>query len=198
MLIRYRLTCRVWPEPWHVGHGSLISVPVPPHFEHGCEIEKRPCPCDSMPRPWQREQTVGCVPGLAPVPRQVGHGAATVTETGTCAPSSACSNAMCTSVSRSRPRSGWLRVPAAPPPPEPKRSDRMSPIPPKPGPPAPPPRRNALGSKPEPKMPPPESYWRRFSGSDRIEYAPWTSLKRSSADGSSGLRSGWYLRASLR
>ena len=46
----------------------MISVPVPPHFEHGCEIEKSPWPCDSIPRPWQREQTVGEVPGLAPVP----------------------------------------------------------------------------------------------------------------------------------
>ena len=48
---------------------------MPPHFEHGCEIENRPWPSDSIPRPWQREQTVGAVPGFAPVPLQVRHGA---------------------------------------------------------------------------------------------------------------------------
>ena len=73
----------------------------------------------------------------------------------------------------------------------------MSPIPPNP--PKPPPVfvRKAPGSNP-PKIPPPASYCLRFSGSDRIEYACWTSLKRSSAAASSGLRSGWYFRASLR
>jgi hypothetical protein len=71
----------------------------------------------------------------------------------------------------------------------------MSPNPPNP--PAPP--RKAFGSKPPPpKMPPPESYALRFSVSERIEYASWTSLKRSSAAVSSGLRSGWYWRASFR
>src|SRR3954452_24254980 len=148
MLTLQRLTWRFWPEPWQVGHGSLISVPVPPHFEHGCEMEKRPWPCCSMPRPWQREQTVGEVPGFAPEPLQVGQVADSVTATGTCAPSIAWSNEMCTSVSRSRPRSGTLRTPppAGPPPPL-NRSERMSEKPPKPPPPpaAPPPRRNALG-----------------------------------------------------
>ena len=47
----------------------------------------------------------GAVPGLAPVPRQVGHGADTGTVTGTWAPSTAWSNEMWTSASRSRPRS---------------------------------------------------------------------------------------------
>src|SRR3954451_13626901 len=157
MLTRYFLTWRVWPVPWQVGHGSLISVPVPPHLEHGCEIEKRPCPCCSIPRPWQREHTVGEVPGLAPDPLQVGHVADRVTATGTCAPSIAWSNEMCTSVSRSRPRSGPLRTPVPPGPPPLNRSERMSEKPPvkPPAPPAPP-RRNALGSKP-PKIPPPES-----------------------------------------
>src|SRR3954462_8415400 len=155
---RERFTWRVWPEPWQVGHGSLISVPVPPHFEHGCEIEKRPWPCCSIPRPWQREQTVGDVPGFAPEPLPVGHVAATVPPTATSAPAPAGAQERCTSVSRSRPRAGAVRTPGPPgPPPPPNRSDRMSEKPPEkpPAPPAPP-RRNALGSKP-PKIPPPAS-----------------------------------------
>ena len=45
---------------------------------------------------------------------------------------------------------------------------------------------------------PTRSYSLRLSGSERTSYAPWTSLKRSSASASPGLRSGWYVRASLR
>ena len=72
--------------------GSLISVPVPPQTRQGWEIEKSPCDSASTPRPWHAEQTCGVVPGFAPVPRQVGHGAASGTVTGTCAPSTAWSN----------------------------------------------------------------------------------------------------------
>ena len=69
--------------------------------------------------------------------------------------------------------------------------------PPKPPPGAP--VRNVPGSNPPPpKMPPPESYSRRLAGSDRIPYAVWISLNRSSALVSPGLWSGWYSRASLR
>src|SRR4051794_7885693 len=198
MFTRYRLTWRVRPVPWQVGQGSLISVPVPPHWRHGWEIEKRPCDSASTPRPWQRLQTVGVVPGFAPVPWQVVQGADNGTLTGIWAPSIAWSKLTWTSVSRSRPRSGRERTPPARPPPPPaapvKRSERMSPKPPKPP-------RKLFGSKPPappPKMPPPVSYALRFSGSDRIELASWISLKRSSAEASPGLVSGWYWRASLR
>src|SRR6185312_1613812 len=187
----------VWPRPWHVGQGSLISVPVPPHWGHGWEIENSPWPCDSMPRPWQRGHTVGLVPGFAPVPWHVGHDEGTCAATGTCAPSIACSHEMWTSLPMSRPRSGPGLRAARPPPPA--RSDRMSPKPPKPPPPpGPPPVRNAPGSNPPPKKPPPWSYCLRFSGSDSTAYACWISLKRSSAFSSPWLVSGWYLRASLR
>src|SRR3954454_21602054 len=199
MFTAYFLTWRVWPDPWHVGQGSLISVPVPPHWRHGCEIEKRPCDSASTPRPWQRLQTVGLVPGFAPVPRPVGQGGASGTVTDTCPPSIACSNDTCTSVSRSRPRSGRGVRPAPPPPPN--RSDRMSPKPPTPpagAPPKPPPPPPKPPPGKPPKMPPPESYCLRFSGSDRTAYAPWTSLNRSSASLSPGFLSGWYFRASLR
>ena len=49
-----------------------MIVPAPWQREQGWEIEKRPWPSDSMPRPLQRGQTIGDVPGLAPVPAQVG------------------------------------------------------------------------------------------------------------------------------
>ena len=48
------------------------------------------------------------------------------------------------------------------------------------------------------KGPVPESYCLRFSASPSTSYAAEISLKRSSAVSSPGLRSGWYLRASLR
>ncbi len=48
-----------------------------------------PCPCVSMPRPSQRGQTVGVVPGLAPVPWQVSQAARIGTCSGTCAPATA-------------------------------------------------------------------------------------------------------------
>src|SRR3954447_21182805 len=87
-----------------------MTVPAPPHCEHGCEIEKSPWPWLSMPRPWQRGHTRGVVPGLAPVPEQVVHVEDVDTDSGTCAPSTAWSKAMRTSASRSRPRSGRGRV----------------------------------------------------------------------------------------
>ena len=49
-----------------------MTVPAPPQREHGVEIENRPWPSISTPRPAQRGQTIGAVPGLAPVPPQVG------------------------------------------------------------------------------------------------------------------------------
>src|SRR3954470_14542509 len=121
-----------------------MTVPQPPQREHGRVIENRPCPWDSTPRPWQTGQTIGSVPGSAPVPRQVGHGVWLVTATGTWAPVTACENEIETSVSRSRPRSacGLVRVPVPLPPKRPvacpKRSDRMSEKPPMSAPPAPP------------------------------------------------------------
>src|ERR1700752_3589874 len=86
MLTRSFLTVRTAPEPPHVGHGSSMIVPEPPQREHGWEIENIPWPCVSIPRPSQRGQTVGCVPGFAPVPWQVGHCECIGTDSGTCAP----------------------------------------------------------------------------------------------------------------
>src|SRR3954469_10579965 len=106
-----------------------MTVPEPPHCEHGWEIENSPWPWLSIPRPWQRGHTRGLVPGLAPVPAHVVHVDEVDTESGTCAPSTAWSNEIVTSASRSRPRSGRGRVEPpvrGPPPPPPKRLLRMS------------------------------------------------------------------------
>ncbi len=164
---RRRLTVRTAPAPWQVGHGSSITVPEPPQREQGCEIENMPCPCVSMPRPSQRGHTIGVVPGLAPVPRQVGQVACMGTCSGTCAPEMAWSKVIETCASRSAPRSarGRARPPRRAPPAPPNRLERMSPIelPSKsklPKPPKPPP-----GPAPVANGPLPESYCLRFSGS---------------------------------
>src|SRR3954464_9942940 len=119
-----------------------MIAPDPWQREHGCEIENRPWPWDSMPRPWHFGQTFGDVPGLAPVPRQVGQVWDVATLSGTCVPEIAWSKVIATDDSRSRPRPGRgpvdppppaRRPPAVPasPPPPPNRLDRMSWKPPK-------------------------------------------------------------------
>jgi hypothetical protein len=74
---------RCAPVPPQVGHGFSITVPVPWQLEQGCEIEKIPWLCASIPRPSHTGQTFGDVPGFAPVPWQVGHACevGTVSET---------------------------------------------------------------------------------------------------------------------
>ena len=111
MLTRMRRTERWAPVPWQVGHGSSITVPEPWQLEHGWDIEKMPWLWDSRPRPLQTGHTRGAVPGLAPVPWQVGQGCEVGTASGTWAPLTACSKVSETSVSRSRPRCG--RAPGA-------------------------------------------------------------------------------------
>src|SRR3954454_16354425 len=198
MFTRYFLSSRSRPWPPQVGHGSSMTVPEPPQRAHGRVIENRPWPWDSTPRPWHTGQTTGEVPGRAPVPRQVVHGAWVETWTGICAPSTACSKDSETLVSRSRPRSatGFVRAPPPRPAVVEKMFERMSEKDPKSwpaGPPAPP----GAPVNPPPNRPPPRSYVLRFSGSPRTSYASEICLKRSSAPVSL-LVSGWYWRASLR
>src|ERR671911_2814065 len=160
------------PRPEQVGHGSSITLPWPPHSGQGWEIEKTPWLWASIPRPSQRGQTRGAVPGFAPVPEQVGQGPVVGTETATWAPCIAWSNESLTSVSRSRPRA--VREPCSRP--RPKREEKISPrseAKPPPGNPPPgnppPPNRPA----PKPAKRPPASYCLRFSGSERVLYACW-------------------------
>ena len=112
-----------------------------------------------MPRPPQRGQTTGIVPGRAPVPLHVLQVDCFGTVTVTSVPSIACLKPRVTSVSRSRPLVGCCG-----PAPRRKRVEKMSPMSEaKPGPPGPP-------SPPRPKPPnmPPASYCLRFSGSESV------------------------------
>ena len=160
MFTRYFLSSRRRPWPAQVGHGSSITVPEPPQRAHGRVIENRPWPSDSTPRPWQTGHTAGAVPGRAPVPRQVPQAACVATETGTCAPSTACSKDSETVVSRSRPALGAGLVRTLPPRPPPavlKIPDRMSEKEPKSAPAAPPPAVPPPNGLAPPKTPPPRS-----------------------------------------
>ena len=74
-MTRSRRTLRWAPVPWQVGHGSSMIVPVPWQLEQGWEIEKIPWLWASTPRPSQTGQTLGVVPGLAPVVLMVASGA---------------------------------------------------------------------------------------------------------------------------
>ena len=154
------------PWPLQVWHGFSITVPEPPQRSHGRVIENSPWPWDSTPRPWQTGQTTGWVPGSAPVPRQVGQAECVATETGTCAPATACSNESETVVSRSRPRSAAGRVRVPRPPPWLKMPERMSEKQPKSAP-AAPPAAPPPPNGPVPANRPPRSYFLRFSGSER-------------------------------
>ena len=59
---------RSTPEPWHVGHGSSMMLPVPAQRWHGVENENRPWLSSTTPRPPHTGQTFGAVPGRAPEP----------------------------------------------------------------------------------------------------------------------------------
>jgi hypothetical protein len=72
MLTRIRLIERCAPLPPQVEQGSSMIVPDPWQREQGWEIEKIPWLSASTPVPLQTGQTFGEVPGLAPVPWQVG------------------------------------------------------------------------------------------------------------------------------
>ena len=153
------MRCIVSPEPAQVGHGSSITWPAPPHCGQGWLIEKKPWLSVSMPRPPQRGQTTGIVPGLAPVPLQVLQVDCLGTVTVTSVPSIACSKPRLTSVSRSRPRVGCC----GPAPPRRKRVEKMSPMSE-----AKPPARAAAAAAPKPPNMPPASYCLRFSGSESV------------------------------
>ena len=122
-----------------------MICPAPPHCGHGWLIEKKPWLSESIPRPLQRGQVTGIVPGFAPVPLQVLQVDCFGTVTATSVPSIAWRKPSVTSVSRSRPRAGCC----GPWPPRRNRVEKMSPMSgPKPGPPGPP------GPPKPPKRPP--------------------------------------------
>ena len=84
-----------------------MTWPVPPHCGQGWLIEKNPWPWASIPRPSQRGQVSGLVPGSAPEPEQVGQRSDFGMVTVIWVPVIASSNEMRMSVSRSRPFIGF-------------------------------------------------------------------------------------------
>src|SRR5699024_8181314 len=175
-------TLTVWvaglrPWPRHVSHGVSTIMPRPPHLLHGSVMANTPpdvlfC----IPLPSHSAQTLGAVPGFAPLPGHFGHASSLDSRSGIVAPSTACSQLIEASDCRSSPRRARVRL-RPPPLPyiPPRRSDRSKsiwvapacvPYPP-PGRPNPPP-------KPLPPKPPPKrlnisccsSYSLRFSGFD--------------------------------
>src|SRR6187200_2072653 len=92
ILTVYRFVRRSRPEPWHLGHGSSITVPLPRHRGHGCESANSPCDSETTPRPLHSGQMRGDVPGLAPDPWHSEHAVSSSTGTWTCTPLSESSN----------------------------------------------------------------------------------------------------------
>ena len=59
------------PWPAHLGHGSVMTLPLPRHVGQACCTLKKPCCMRTCPAPWQVWQVLGWVPRLAPEPSQV-------------------------------------------------------------------------------------------------------------------------------
>ncbi len=65
------LIVRVWvvtPLPWHSGHGSSMTCPVPRQSRHGSLKPNAPWLWLTNPLPPQVGQRRGAVPGFAPDP----------------------------------------------------------------------------------------------------------------------------------
>ncbi len=187
------------PVPRQVGQGSSMTVPLPPQRGHGSLNANDPTSRPRTPRPLHSGQRRGLVPGLAPLPLQSAHATGVSTCTGTWAPAIACSKDRLTSTSTSAPRRAVGSCGSCPRPPR-KIDENRSAKSPKPAP-SPPVQVAPPGPPPLGRRPPKAaaaSYSRRLSGSDSTSWAWEISLKRSSAFGSSGLASGWCLRASDR
>ena len=93
--------CVVMPLPAQVGHGSSMTWPVPRQLRHGSENANAPWLRLVTPAPWQTGQVCGLVPGLAPLPEQVGHVPGLCMRSGTVTPSTASSKESVASVSTS-------------------------------------------------------------------------------------------------
>src|SRR5882757_9469763 len=214
-MVRVRV---VAPLPPHSSHGSSMIEPVPRHSVHGSEKPNAPWLRLITPEPLQFGHTFGLVPGRAPLPWQLVHGAGLVSRSGIATPLVASMKSSSVSVSRSLPRRGRLGLVCAPrpnnppkrspmllPPLRPAASNRSlrlnsAPSPPTPKPPAksPPPPLNRRPNPPPAKSRRVSSYSLRLAGSVSTSFASETALYRSSAVALSGLRSGWFSASSLR
>src|SRR5882757_1922883 len=153
-MVRVRV---VAPLPPHSSHGSSMIEPVPRHSVHGSENPNAPWLRLITPEPLQFGHTFGLVPGRAPLPWQLVHGAGLVSRNGIATPLVASRKDSAVSVSRSLPRRGrlgrgcWAPRPNSPP----NRSPMLAP-PVWPAAPNRSPRLNSVASPANPpKLPPP-------------------------------------------
>src|ERR1700757_308519 len=209
LMVRVRV---VTPVPLHSSQGCSMIEPLPRQSVHGSEKPNAPWLRLITPEPLHVGHTFGLVPGCAPLPWQLVHGAGLVSRSGIATPLAASTKSSWVSVSRSFPRRGRLgrapeprpnnppnRSPMLVPPLRPaasKRSFRLNsaPSPPTSNPPKPPSNRG-------PPNPPParsrrvSSYSLRLASSDNTLYASETALNRSAPP---GFLSGCRSEASLR
>src|SRR3972149_6067354 len=125
---------RSTPRPLHPWQGCEITRPLPPHVPQVSTLMNLANPEAltfwTSPAPRQRGQTVGSVPGFAPVPPQVLHRSVRGTSILALMPWAACSRVSSRSYRRSVPRAGPLGLPPNPR----KRVSKRSPNPPNPDP----------------------------------------------------------------
>src|SRR5580693_6666748 len=216
LMVRLRV---VTPVPLHSSQGCSMIDPLPRQSVHGSEKPKAPWLRLITPAPLHVGQTLGLVPGRAPLPWQLVHGAGLVSRNGIATPLVASRKSSSVSVSKSLPRRGRLgrgcaprpnsppnRSPMLLPPLRPAASNRSlrlnsAPSPPTPKPPAkspPPPPLKRRPNPPPAKSRRVSSYSLRLAGSVSTSFASETALYRSSAAALSGLRSGWFSASSLR
>src|ERR1700737_1194922 len=182
-MVRVRV---VTPVPLHSSQGCSMIDPLPRQSVHGSEKPKAPWLLLITPEPLQVGHTFGLVPGLAPLPWQLVHGAGLVSRSGIATPLVASMKLSSASVSRSLPRRGRLGRGAAPRPNKPPNKSPMlvppvrpaasnkslrlnsAPSPPTPKPPAkspPPPPLNRRPNPPPAKSRRVSSYSLRLAGS---------------------------------
>ena len=178
------------PRPSQRSHGVDDLLPVPWQVPHGCAVMTVPkmlrrtsCTWPDPLHVWHR---CGVVPGCAPLPWQTSQVSIRPIWTSRRAPNAASLNPSPRSANRSSP--GWARL---------RRPPRR-----RPNVPVPKNASNRSGDVAERRLHRPAVAVRRRSGprlsaSERISYAPATSLKRCSAWGSS-FTSGWNSRARRR
>ncbi|ESV57161.1 Uncharacterised protein [Mycobacteroides abscessus subsp. abscessus] len=82
-MVRVRV---VTPVPWQSVQGFSMIEPVPRQSAHGSENPNAPWLRLMTPLPLHEPQTFGLVPGRAPLPWQVVHGAGLVSLSGTDTP----------------------------------------------------------------------------------------------------------------
>src|SRR5215208_144283 len=196
-MVRVRV---VTPVPLHSEHGCSMIEPLPRHSVHGSENPNAPWLRLTTPDPLQLGQTLGLVPGRAPLPWQFVHGAGLVSRSGIATPLVASMNDSSVSVSRSLPRRGrlgrgWAPRPNSPPnrspmfappvcPAASNKSFRLNSTPSPPNPPKFPPLKRPRPTPPPAKRRRVSSYSLRFAGSDSTLCASDTALNLSAALGS--------------